>query len=153
MRTTQGFTLLELMITVAIIGILAAIAIPNYNAYVLRGNRTVAKTILAEVASRQESFFTDRKTYATVLGPGTSPPGLGYPADTFYFGKNGTPSSSATGALYAVTLVATATSFTVTATAQAGSAQAKDTQCASLSLTNTGVKSATGGGGSDCWTR
>lgn len=148
MRTTHGFTLLELMITVAIIGILAAIAIPNYNTYVLRGNRTVAKTILAEVASRQENFFTDRKTYATTLSA------LGYPADTFYFGKSGNPSSSSTGALYAITLpAAAATSFTVIATAQPGSAQANDTQCASLSLTNTGVKSATGGGGSDCWTR
>lgn len=146
---------MELMITVAIVGILAAIAIPNYTSYVQRGNRTVAKTVLTEVASKQENFFTDRKTYSGTLA------GLGYSvdgADKFYFGKNGTPSSSSAGALYAVSLVALPalttpkTSFTVTATAQAGSQQASDTRCASMSLTNTGIKSATGGG-SDCWTR
>ena len=147
----SGFTLIELMIVVTIIGILAAITLPAYDGYIRRGNRTVAKTVLAEIASRQENFFTDRKTYASNLGQDAGE--LGYfTADTFYIGRNGVPVASASGAIYSIAMpvAGTVTSFSVTATAVG--AQAKDAQCVTLSINNAGSKTSTGGG-TDCWTR
>lgn len=139
----RGFTLIELMIVVTILGIVAVIAVPSYGDYVRRGNRTVAKAVLMDVASRQESWLTDRKTYATTLSA------LGYPADTFYVGKGGTPSASATGAIYSVTLsAATATSFTVQAVAK--NSQTKDTGCTTMGLNSLGQRTPATG---DCWTR
>jgi type IV pilus assembly protein PilE len=152
-NAVRGFSLLELMMAVAIIGILAAIAVPSYSNYVLRAQRTMAKTVLNQVVARQDAFFTDRKTYATNLGP----TGLGYKANPFYIGKDGNPTDSTSGAVYVVALEnPTATSYTVTATAYS-TQQKKDTNCYKLSLASTGAKSATkidnSAGSADCWTR
>ena len=71
-RTQQsrnaGFTLIELMIAVAIIGILAAVAIPQYKDYILRGAITDATTGLAAVRADMERYFQDNRTYASVSG-------------------------------------------------------------------------------------
>jgi type IV pilus assembly protein PilE len=61
-----GFTLIELMIVVAVIGILAAIAYPSYTEYVLRGRRAEARTALIELMQQQERFYTQNGTYALV---------------------------------------------------------------------------------------
>jgi type IV pilus assembly protein PilE len=57
-RSVRGITLIELMITVAIVGILTAIAYPNYRQYVLRGNRTEAKTAMMQASQDLEKCFT-----------------------------------------------------------------------------------------------
>ena len=67
----MGFTLLELMIVVVIIGILMAIAVPSYQGYVLRSHRTDAHSSLLDIAARQERFVAQRNTYTTdIAGDG-----------------------------------------------------------------------------------
>src|SRR5712691_5309432 len=62
-----GFTLIELMITVAIIGVLAGIGYPSYLKYVARGNRSAAQGFMLEVTSRQERYLLDARQYAPDL--------------------------------------------------------------------------------------
>lgn len=82
MKTDKGFTLVELMITVAIIGILSAIALPAYNDYVLRGKLTEAFSELATMRVKLEQHFQDNRTYATGCEAGTVAP---LPSGTKYF--------------------------------------------------------------------
>jgi type IV pilus assembly protein PilE len=65
-RRAGGFTLIEMMIVVAIIGILAAIAIPNYNQYVLRSHRAEARSALIDLAQRMEQNYSLRRSYNTL---------------------------------------------------------------------------------------
>lgn len=65
MRQIRGFTLIELMITVAIVGILTAIAIPSYNAHIIKSNRAVAKAQMLDIANRQPQFLVANRSYAT----------------------------------------------------------------------------------------
>lgn len=66
----HGFTLLELVITVAIVGILAAIALPSYTQYVIRANRAQAKQFLEDIANRQEQYLLDQRGYTATIGSG-----------------------------------------------------------------------------------
>lgn len=63
-KRAAGFTLMEVMITVAIIGILSAIAIPSYSDYVTRGKLVEAHSTLANMRVRLEQFYQDNRTYA-----------------------------------------------------------------------------------------
>jgi type IV pilus assembly protein PilE len=75
MNHARGFTLIELMVTVAIIGILTAIAVPSYNSYVLKAHRGAAVTGVLDLASRQARFYTINNVYAANMTA------LGYPSD------------------------------------------------------------------------
>lgn len=139
MRAQQGFTLIELMITVAIIGILAAIAYPSYTQYVVKSNRAAAQGFMMTVASKQEQYMLDARTYAADMAT------LGFPASSIptEVSKN-----------YNITvddITATPPSYTVTAR-PTDSQATRDTQCATLTLDQAGTKGKSGTGTlADCW--
>lgn len=76
MHRNKGFSLIELMVVVVIVGILAAIAIPNYSEYVLRSRVVEAVSGLADMRVRMEQFFQDNRTYAGTVVAGGCPIGL-----------------------------------------------------------------------------
>ena len=64
-RDDQGITLIELLVVILIVGILAAVAVPSYNSYMVRARRADAKTILEQVRAAQEMWRAERGSYAT----------------------------------------------------------------------------------------
>ena len=74
-RTARGFTVIEILITVAIIAILVAIALPSYQEYVLRGKITEATSVLSDLRLRAEKFYGDNRTY---VGFNQATPGARY---------------------------------------------------------------------------
>lgn len=69
-KKQQGFTLLELMIAVAVIGIISAVAYPSYLSFVQESRRAEGQAALMDLANRQERFFYDNRQYTTVVGSG-----------------------------------------------------------------------------------
>ncbi|QYK07098.1 type IV pilin protein [Shewanella zhangzhouensis] len=124
-----GFTLIELMITVAIVAILAAIAYPSYVNYVTKSGRSEGVAAVMRVANLQEQYYIDNKAYATdmtKLGLGANP----------FLTEHGhySVASAGTG------------SYTITATAK-GSQASRDSTCGTITLTSAGVT----GPSAECW--
>ena len=116
-RNQYGFTLIELMIVVIIIGILASIAIPAYQRYVTESRRTEAQAHLIELSTVLERYYSDRNTYVGFpigVGVGNMFPNF-LPRDAV-----------AADATYNLNLLTTATTYTITATPIAGQPQAND---------------------------
>jgi type IV pilus assembly protein PilE len=130
-KGATGFTLIEVMIVVAIIGILSAVAYPSYLSYIQKGARSDAKAVLMESAQFMERFFTTNNTYAgATLGSSVSPKGASGVAIRYNISFLGTPD---------------ATTFTVRAVP--ANAQASDS-CGTLTLSATGARTPTTSG---CW--
>jgi type IV pilus assembly protein PilE len=147
-QKSKGFTLIEVMIVVAVIAILVGIAMPNYREYVLRSNRAVAKGALLEVASRQEQYFLNNRSYTHLLTD------LGYGA-SYYIDSEGQPLAAAAGSIYQMTITEPAsntgeTAYTLSAIPQGG--QTDDTKCGSLGIDEQADKKVTvSGNESYCW--
>lgn len=137
-RSEIGFTLIELMIVVAIIGILAGVAFPNYQNYTREARRSDAHNALLTMANNLEKHFSDNNTYVVDLSA------MGYnesAADTIDSTEgNYTVQVAAGNSGIAVSYVATATAVGI---------QAVDTGCATITYDSTGRKGSTGG--DDCW--
>ena len=134
-KTQQGFTLIELMVTVAIVGILASIAMPSYQAYVQKSRRTSATSALLDLASREAQYYSTNNVYTATM-------------TTLGYASNSVATPSSTSNYYTLTLAQTTTgNFTGTATPVTGSSQASDS-CGTYTITNFGVKTPTTSG---CW--
>ena len=131
-RQVRGFTLIELLIVVAIIAILAGIATISYNRYVERANRTEAKSVISDLASRMERWYTDTGTYTGYTIPTTlrtTPVGGGMTR-------------------YNISVRITDQNFTLTATPQ--NAQVNDA-CGTMTLDDAGRKTPNATDGERCW--
>lgn len=137
---SSGFTLLELVIAVTIVGILAAIAVPSYQMYARKAKRTAAQRVLLDIANRQERFYLDNRTYTTNL---TS---LGFAASPAHVDSDGREVTAADAKrIYLIAVsAADAGSYTLQATAELG--QGKDTSCSVLTVNQAGQKTPSG-----CW--
>ncbi len=128
--------MIELLIVVAIIGILFSIALPSYQASVLRAHRADAQGILLDISAREERFLAQNNSYTTLISPAN---GLGLGTTTSDEGYyNLTVGAGGTGSIL--------TSYLVTATATGG--QTSDTDCLTITYSSAGVKGGTTG---DCW--
>ena len=148
-RKDSGFSLIELMVVVAIATLLAAIAIPAYNSQIRKSRRTEAKTAIMDLASREERYYATQSTYSN---DGVALQyGAAFPVST--------------GTYYQISSVvvkgptaAAAGTYVLQVTPAAGSTQLKDTSCQTFIVDQTGKQTSTdglNGGGNDttstCW--
>jgi type IV pilus assembly protein PilE len=144
-RKQKGVTLLELMVVVAIIGIISAIAYPSYTQFVVKSKRATGSGMLLQIADRQQQYFLDNKRFATKFSS------LGYASDDMMINDDGMiVSASNARRTYKIALSgATAAAYTIEAAPQLGQAT-NDTDCGTITLTSAGIKGQTGTG-ENCW--
>jgi type IV pilus assembly protein PilE len=140
---SAGFTLIELMVTVAIVAILATIAVTSYKSQIQKSRRTDAKSAVLDLAGREERLFSTTNAYSS------TPSALGYTGAAFpifvgsgYYTVNvqvPDPNNAAIPASYLIT-------------ATAAGSQASDAACATFTVNQTGVQGSTGTGTPpQCW--
>jgi len=133
-----GFSLIELMVVVAIISILLAVALPSYRNSVLAAGRAEGQSLLLQVASNQEQFYSANNSYSSNANPLSNPP-------------VGTVVS--VNGLYRVSVAACAGGNTKNCFLATANPQGRQTEdvCTSLTISSTGLKGASGASVADCW--
>jgi len=141
-KTTKnsGFTLIELMIVVAIIAILTAVALPSYRSYVIKAKRADATNLLTDIANQQIQYFMDNRSYGKLDNTGLN----------MTQGSCSAGEASSVEGHYCISITPTTpdSSYTLKATPQGG--QAEDTECATITLDSVETKGSSGGG-TQCW--
>lgn len=133
----NGFTMIEVVIVIGILGIIVAVGYPSYLGYMEKTRRIEAKTLLSEVSGELQRFQTENNTFTDDLTE------LGYPSATVL---------SETGLYSLAVSNATANSFLLTAAPVVGKAQENDDDCGSFTVNSVGVKAVTGTAvAADCW--
>jgi len=136
-RKSTGFTLIELMIVLAIIGVLAAIAMPSYDIYLRRGSRSAAQAYMMQISGKQSQYLLDARNYAV---GSTAITDLAVPTPPEVTAYYDVVVENATGG----TTVSSPPTFRVRATPKAGTRQASDGE---LILTHNGTKTKGGNAG------
>jgi type IV pilus assembly protein PilE len=139
-RAAAGFTLMEVMIVVVIVGILMSVALPAYQGSLQKGRRSDAMSALLDASNRQQQFMLDQGRYTTDMQE------LGYAASPMISeeGHYSVSAAACTGGVIA-------NCFRLTATPVSGSPQASDTRCTTFVLDSFGTRSATGTTATECW--
>ena len=120
----RGFTLIELMIVVAVIGILATIAYPSYQDYIRKARRIDAQGVMLDIQLQQEKYRVNHVSYGSLTDLGS------FLSDYYTFAISGN----------------TASAYTITATAKSGTSQASDTGCTSMTVNQASAKTP-----DSCW--
>jgi type IV pilus assembly protein PilE len=149
-RSAGGFTLIELMIVVAIVAILASIAYPAYTSSIIKGRRAQGRTALTELMQQQERYMTQNNTYCAFSnsgGTGTAVSGCTTVPFKTFSGDN-----SASAAYYLSAATCAGTTFTIKECVQVQADPIKsDPEAGSLLILSTGTKTCTGSKTSVCW--
>lgn len=132
----KGFTLIEVIITVAIIGILASIAYPSYTEYIWRANRGEAQRELLRLANLEEQLFVDQRIYTADMTV------LGMPDNPYLVPINAAPGRE----LYSISGVINGRTFVLTATAVGYQAN-DEAACLTLAVNESGLKTPI----ENCW--
>lgn len=138
--TSTGFTLIELIVAIAIIGILLAVALPSYTIHLQRGKRSAAESFMQTLGNKEEQQMLNTRCYFSYPTDTTcAPPAVTVPQEV---------SSN-----YTVTITASNTSTPPTYTITAAPTTAmNDTRCGTLTLVNTGTKNSSGTDTvTNCW--
>ncbi len=148
-RGASGVTAIEILIVLAIVGILAGLSVPAYRDHVLRTNRGEARAALLSLATAEEKFYLQCNEYTSSLDAAA--------ATTCNPGNLRFPAASERGHYTLAVTSADASGWTATATAAAALPQYRDTRCRIFQLTSTGARtartSANSANDSECWNR
>ena len=134
MRYSKGFSLVELLIVIALIGILTTVAVGFFGDRAIAANRTEGRSALQTAAGTLEKCKSLYGTYA--IGAGSNCSYADFQTESGY---------------YDITAVMNATNTTFVLTATAVGSQVRDTDCTSMTLTNTGIQGGTGADITECW--
>lgn len=148
-KRQSGFTLVELMIVVVIVGILAAVAIPSYQSSIQKSRRADAQGALQQFRQAMERFYSQRYTYQ---GAATGGANTGVPAVFATHSPIDGAALAAGGVKYYDLAIDAAddVTFTISATPRASGGQDQD-PCGTLTLTNAGVRGSAAPAGGKCW--